>query len=217
MDITLKVKSVLNDASQTTIEDTTEYTSPARSSYYSQFYAYKVSELDVEEARTVLSQGTPTSASEWVVDTPGDGHHRFNLLLYWVWEAATTFEIGDVVERSGTFYIALTQNTNEAPEGSVGVNWAVHTASAADVAVANVESGQLDCILFYRLKKCFAKEVASAAQIACGCADDKKPSEIQRYERYGVLIDGIAVDNYQARYSDGEKKVRYMAKLCNCE
>ena len=216
--MTLQVSSVLKDASKTTIQDTTEYTTPARSEYYSQFYGYKVDVDDQETELVVTSQGTPTSQTTWEVATPQDGHHRFKLLLYWIWEGNSAFEIGDVVERSGTFYVALTQNTNVPPEGSIGTDWAVHTPTVADTSVANVVSLTLDCILFYRLKTCYAKEVAKAASIACECDDDKKPSEIQKYERYGVLIDGIAVDNYQTRYAEGEKKVRYMAKLCpNCE
>ena len=215
--MTLIISDVLKDASKTTIADDTTYTTPARSEYYSQFKAYKVDENDQESELVVATQGTPTSVSSWVVTTPTDGHHRFKLFLYWIWEGATTFEIGDIVERSGLYYIALLQNTNEPPEGAIGVEWAVHTISDDDEGTANLIVDTTNCILFYRLKTCFGKDVAIAADIACGCAPDKKPAEIQSYERKGVLIDGIAVDNYQLRFSEGEKKVQYMSKLCpNC-
>lgn len=216
--MSLIVSSVLQDASKTTIQDTTTYTTPARSDYYSHFYAYKVDVDNQETALAVTSQGTPTSQATWEVTTPNDGHHRFKLLLYVVWNGVDTFEIGDIVNRNGNYYIANTQNTNDDPEDvSPSGNWDAHTATVADEAVSNVVTTTLECILFYRLKTCFAKEVAKAASIACECDDDKKPAEIQKYERLGVLIDGIAVDNYQTRYSAGEKKVRYMAKLCpNC-
>jgi hypothetical protein len=213
--MTLQVSSVLQDASKTTIQDTTTYTTPARSEYYSQFYAYKVDVDNLESALAVTSQGTPTSQATWEVTTPTDGHHRFKLLLYWVWEGATSFSIGDIVERNGSFYIANTANSGDDPENLS--NWDLHTASVEDEDVANVITTTLDCVLFYRLKTCFAREVAHAASVACECDDDKKPVEIQKYERLGVLIDGIAVDNYQQRFNDGEQKVRYMAKLCpNC-
>ena len=215
--MTLIISDVLKDASKTTITDDTTYTTPARSDYYSHFYAYKVDVNDQETELVVATQGTPTSVSSWVVTTPTDGHHRFKLFLYWIWEGATTFEIGELVERSGTFYIALTQNTNVPPEGAIGTDWAVHLPTALDEGATNLIVDTTNCILFYRLKTCFAKEVAIAADIACGCAPDKKPAEIQSYERKGVLIDGIAVDNYQLRFSEGEKKVLYMSKLCpNC-
>jgi len=216
--MTLQVSSVLQDASKTTIQDTTTYTTPARSEYYSQFYAYKVDVDNQESALAVTSQGTPTSQTTWEVTTPTDGHHRFKLLLYWVWEGASTFEVGDIVERNGSFYIANTQNSGDDPaDVTPSGNWDAHTASVTDESVSNVVATTFDCVLFYRLKTCFAKEVALAASIACECNDDKKPAEIQKYERFGVLIDGIAVDNYQQRFNEGEKKVRYMAKLCpNC-
>ena len=215
--ITLSVSDVTKDASKTTIADGTTYTSPARSEYYSVFHALKVDESDVESAAVVLSQGIATSASSWDVTTPVDGHYRFKLLLYWTWEGTTTFEIGDVVERNTVFYKAVLQNTNIDPEVNGGGEWAVHVSSSDDDAETLVESGVYDCILFFRLKTCFAKEVALAADIACGCAVDKKPAEIQRYERKGLMIDGIAVDNYQNRFSAGETKVLYMSKLCpNC-
>lgn len=215
--ITLSISDVTKDATKTTIADTTTYTTPARVEYYSIFHALKVDVNDQETALTVLSQGTPTSAISWDVTTPTDGHHRFKLLLYWVWEGATTFEIGDVVERNTILYKAVLQNTNIDPEVNGGGEWLVHVPSSDDNDEQLVTSGILDCILFYRLKTCFAKEVTLAAEVACECSDDKKPSEIQRYEKKGVLIDGIAVDNYQNRFSAGEKKVLYMSKLCpNC-
>lgn len=215
--ITLSISDVTKDATKTTIADGTTYTSPARVEYYSVFHALKVDESDVESALTVLSQGTPTSASSWDVTTPVDGYHRFKLLLYWVWEGATTFEIGDIVERNTVFFKALIQNDGIDPEINGGGEWELHVASSDDDEEQLVVSGVLDCILFYRLKTCFAKEVALAADIACGCAVDKKPAEIQRYERKGLLIDGIAVDNYQNRFLAGETKVLYMSKLCpNC-
>jgi len=213
--MTLKVKSVLKDSSKATIEDTTTYTSPARSEYYSQFHAFKVDVNDAESALIVTSQGTPISASEWEVTTPNEGHHRFIKLLYWVWESATTFALGDIVERNGVFYRSILDspaNLNKDPEAEP-TYWAVHTAVVADGDVANVIEDVLDCILFGRLKAAFAKVTAIAAEISCECSIDKKPVEIQRYERLGLLIDGIAVDNYQARYSNGEKKVIYMSKL----
>ena len=213
--ITLSVSDVTKDAIKTTIADTTAYTAPARSEYYSIFHALKVDENDVETPLTVLSQGTATSASAWDVTTPTDGYHRFKLLLYWTW-AGTQHEIGDVVERNTVFYKALAQNTID-PEINSGGEWEVFIPTSADDEEQNVVSGILDCILFYRLKTCFDKDVALAADIACGCAIDRKPAEIQRYERKGLLIDGIAVDNYQNRFLAGEVKVQYMSKLCpNC-
>jgi len=213
--MTLIVKSVLKDSSKATIEDTTTYTSPARSEYYSQFHAFKVDTNDQESALVVTSQGVPTSASEWEVTTPNEGHHRFKKLLYWVWESSTTFALGDIVERNGVFYISILDspaNTNKDPELET-TYWSVHTASAADGSVANVIEDVLNCILFGRLKRAFAKVTALSAETACECSNDKKPAEIQRYERLGLMIDGIAVDDYQQRYSNGEKKVIFMSKL----
>lgn len=213
--MTLIVKSVLQDSSQATIEDTTTYTSPARAMYYSQFHAFKVDVNDQESALEITSQGTPTTASEWEVATPNEGHHRFQKLLYWVWEAATTFAIGDIVEHNGVFYRSILDspiNQNKAPDTET-TYWAVHTAVPADGDVANVIEDILDCILFGRLKGAFAKVTAYAAEVSCECSIDKKPAEIQRYERLGLLLDGIAVDSYQGRYSNAEKKVIYMSKL----
>lgn len=213
--MTLIIKSVLKDSSKATIEDTSTYTSPARAEYYSQFHAFKVDVDDNESVLAVTSQGTPISASEWEVTTPNEGHHRFIKLLYWVWESATTFAIGDLVERNGVFYRSILDspaNLNKDPE-SEDTYWAVHTAVVADGDVANVIEDVLDCILFGRLKKAFASTTALAAEISCECSIDKKPVEIQRYERLGLLIDGIAVDAHQARYSNAEKKVIYMSKL----
>lgn len=210
----LIVESVLKDSSKAIIKDTTVYTSPARSSYYSNFYAYKVDTLDQEVVAVVTTQGDPTTAITWEVTTPQDGHYRFKLLLYWIWESVTTFAIGEVVYRSGTYYIALTSNSNTAPETSIGVDWDIHTPTVADSTVANVILDELNCILSGRLKACFSKEVAAAAAIACGCDIDKKPMAIQRYERLALLINGIAVDDYQGRYAEGEKKVLYMTKIC---
>ena len=215
MDITLQLKDVLKDASKVTIEDVSTYTTPARSDLYSVFYAYKLDELENKTTLITEVQGDQNAASEWVVVTPTDGYHRFQLILYTVW-TATAFVIGNLVERNGVIYIALTNNSTD-PEVTVGTDWAIHVGSSDDSSVANVESGLLNCILFYRLKTCFAKEVASVANTACLCDVDKKPLNIQKYERLGVLIDGIAVDNYQTRYTQGEKKVQYMSKLCpNC-
>jgi len=214
IDITLVVASVLKDSSQATIEDTTTYTTPARSSYSSVFYAYKVDEDEVTSALIVASQGVVTSANEWEVATPADGYHRFKLLLYWIWEAATSFVTDDVVIHNDVYYKALQANSNTDPEGSIGVNWEVFTASADDTVEQLVESSELNCVLFGRIKTCFAKETAKAGDTACLCSDDKKPSAIQRYERLGVLVDAIAVDNYQMRFGEGEKKVIYTSKIC---
>ena len=217
MPSTLTVSSVLKDNSKATITDSTTYTSPARVDLYSIFYAYKVDENDVETALSVVTQGTPTTVLEWDVFTPTDGHNRFILVLYPVW-VSQAYVAGNLVERNGVIYICLLDHAGVDPEVNGGSEWAVHTATGADYLVDNVEYGLLNCVLFGRLKVCFATETAEAARTACACDDDKKPSEIQRYERLGILIDGIAVDNYQTRYSNAEKKVRYMSKLCpNCD
>jgi hypothetical protein len=218
MPSTLTVSSVLKDSSKATITDSTTYTSPTRAEQYSVFYANKVDENDVDTALAVTTQGDPNAVREWEVTTPQDGHHRFTLVLYIVW-TNVAFTADDIVERNGVLYKCLiTHDPGVDPEVNGGNEWAVHTGSVVDYLVDNVAYGLLNCVLFGRLKVCFATETAEAARTACVCDDDKKPSEIQRYERYGILIDGIAVDNYQARYSNGEKKVRYMSKLCpNCD
>jgi len=210
--ITLVVKSVLQDSSKTVIEDTTTYTAPARSSFSSVFYAFKVDENEVATARTVTTQGVLTTASEWEVATPEDGYFNFQLLLYWIWESGTAFVTDDVVIHSGIYYKALQNGTNKNPATET-TYWAVHTASVDDTTEQLVESGELNCILFGRIKAAFARETAEAARVACACDDDKKPSRIQRYERLGVLVDGIAVDNYQLRFGEGEKKVLYTTKI----
>lgn len=213
IDITLVVKSVLKDSSITTIEDTTTYTSPARNLYSSVFYAYKVDQDEVLSTLIVASQGIVTSSSEWEVTTPVDGYHRFLLLLYWDWDAGTAFVTDDVVHYTDDlYYKALQDNTNVIPT-TLGVNWELHSASADDTEEQLVESGVLNCILFGRIKAAFARETAEAGRIACVCDDDKKPSQIQRYERLGVLVDAIAVDNYQLRFGEGEKKVLYTTKI----
>lgn len=215
MDITLQIKSVLKDASAVTVEDVTVYTVPARNTLYSVFYAFKVDELETTAPLAITTQGNPTLSNTWEAITPIDGYHRFELMLYTTW-TATAFTTGAIVERNGILYIALTDNSTD-PEIPLNTDWATHIGSIADKNVSNVESGLLNCVIFYRLKTCFAKEVANVAATACMCDVDKKPLNIQRYERLGVLIDGIAVDDYQTRYTDGEKKVRYMSKLCsNC-
>lgn len=216
MPSTLIVSAVLKDSSKATITDTTTYTSPARTAYYSVFYASKVDENDNVTDAVVTTQGDPNAIAEWEVTTPVDGHYRFTLNLYTVW-TAIAFVTGDIVERNGVLYIAVSDNSVD-PDINGGGEWAIHTGTSADYLVTNVEYGLLNCILFGRLKVCFATETAEAARTACACDDDKKPAEIQKYERLGVLIDGIAVDNYQTRYSEGEKKVQYMSKLCpNCD
>ena len=217
MPSTLTVSSVLKDNTQATITDSTTYTSPARADLYSIFYAYKVDENDTETALGIVTQGDRNAVAEWTVYTPTDGHNRFILVLYPVW-VSQAYVAGNLVERNGVIYICLLDHSGVDPEVNGGSEWAVHTAIGADYLVDNVEYGLLNCVLFGRLKTCFAEETAEAARTACACDDDKKPSEIQRYERLGILIDGIAVDNYQTRYSNAEKKVRYMAKLCpNCD
>jgi len=214
-DITLVVDSVLDDSSKATIKDTTTYSSPARNLYSSVFYAYKVDEDEVTSALAVTSQGVVTTVDEWEVTTPADGYHRFLLLLYWDWDATTNFVTGDVVHYTdGLYYKALQNNDNQVPTG-LSPNWVLFSASAADVDEQLVETGTLNCILFGRIKGCFASEVAAAGDIACLCADDKKPSQIQRYERLGVLVDAIAVDNYQQRFGEGEKKVIYTTSICS--
>lgn len=214
MDITLVVSSVLDDASKVTISDTTVYTTPARSDFHSVFYAFKVSELEAETSLVITSQGVITSASSWEVATPNDGYHRFKLILYPLWVAGA-YTTGQIVSENGVLYIALTDNSTE-PEVTVGTDWAVHTSTSDDDA-DNLEIGLLNCILFFRLKTCFAKEVAKSASIMCECSVDKKPVDIQKYERLAVLLDGIAVDSYQTRFIEGEKKVKYMSTLCpNC-
>lgn len=214
--MTLIIKSVLQDSSKAIIEDTTTYTSPARDKYYSHFYAYKIPVIDAPGNETVVivsSQGDRNAILEWEVTTPEEGWHRFQKLLYWVWEAATTFAVGDIVENSGIFYISLQANNTGQDPITETAYWEIHTPSAADSTVANVINDVLDCILYGRLKSAYAKTVAIAAEISCECSIDKKPVEIQRYERLALLLNGIAVDNHQTRYSNGEKKVIYMSKI----
>ena len=213
IDITLAVSSVLDDNSKATITDTTTYSSPARNLYSSVFYAYKVDRLEVTADVTVTSQGVVTTVTEWEVATTVDGYYRFQLLLYLIW-TSVSYVTGDVVIHNGIYYKALQNNAATAPDTSIGVDWEVHTASAADTVEQLVESGVLNCILFGRIKQCFAQEVAKAGDTACACADDKKPAQIQRYERLGVLVDAIAVDNYQLRFGAGEDKVIYTTKIC---
>lgn len=214
IDITLIVSSVLDDSSKATIQDTTTYTTPARNLYSSVFYAYKVDQDEVTSALIVTSQGVVTTAAEWEVTTPADGYHRFKVLLYWDWDAVTNFVTGDVVHYTDDLYYKALQNNDNVIPDTLGANWALHTASAADTVEQLVESGELNCILFGRIKACFARETAKAGDTACLCSDDKKPSAIQRYERLGVLVDAIAVDNYQLRFGEGEKKVIYTTKIC---
>lgn len=212
MDIILHVKSVLKDASQVTIEDNSTYTTPARADLHSVFHAFKVDELENTTPLTVVAQGDPVTAAEWQVETPQDGYHRFTLIQYpkWVGGAYVTDQ---VVAEDGVLYIAAV-GTIEQPSTSIGVDWNIYTSVIEDEDNDDNEAGTLNCILFYRIKTCFAKEVARVASIACMCDVDKKPLNIQKYERLGVLVDGIAVDGYQTRYTEGEKKVQYTTKIC---
>jgi hypothetical protein len=214
MDITLIVSSVLKDASVTTIGDTTTYAD--RSAFYSTFYAYKVDEDDQETAIANIDQGDPSSVLTWAVATDVDGHYRFKNLLYPIWDGGEGYVTDDVVYYSGVYYTAIQDNSNQQPDISIGTNWAVHTPTVVDEDISNMEVGVLDCILFYRLKTCFSQEVAVVSKTLTPyeAVDFRTPAQLQTYERYGVLIDGIAVDNYQQRFAEGEKKVLYMTKLC---
>jgi hypothetical protein len=179
---------------------------------------------DGDDSLLTVDNTNPTGVTGWNIDVSGDGYVYFILLAVPVWDAGTTYAIGDIVEASGVFYRSLTAgNLNNAPAGDL-TNWEVLTdatlianyTSAANIT-AELQTRD-DDVIVCNSEKGFAQEVSKAAAGTC-CSSCQTAN---RWERMNVLLQAAYVQLARNQFTKAHTLVKQIereivdAKCASC-
>ncbi len=202
--------SYASDASAVTLENTTVYTSPARSDYAAYIKFYKIDRTGEDTEMEQPSYDVETDDT-YTALLPEDGWVQVWYVHVPDYNAITAYVQYDVVYYSGVTYRALQSSTGQTP--AVGAYWE-EIEAPTDLIENDGEANESGNLLFLiydftasAYSRVFAGNVAATAAVETQY-NAKRGEDVLDYEWFYVMLDGLVGAGSRDRFAESERIAR---------